>query len=371
MGHAYKAVGWNRQKKIYDFTLLGLVLLAASVFGTVTALRHPDTTAETFIIRFTSVAAFLLLHVILAIGPLARLDARFLPLLYNRRHLGVTMALLALVHGVFLETIDGRFRLPRALTAFIEAEDVTVAASGGVKNDRIDADGSIVLPPAKAGVSTKGDDGRQKNVPYAREEFCGRITLFINLDLALIRGFGLGEAAENLIVGLSLYKIQRFLREGLHLRTACDLEIPEGKTLEVQRPKDVFSVPSLADLEAELPTLITKVYGELAEGKNRFEVLTLDDTKKEPVTLQLTAEPTIPDDLAKIVKWKKATKKKPATLEIGGENQLSPEALAEKLYPGENSADSRTAFMEAWNAAASKEQPDENEASNEQPDDQK
>ncbi|MGB8166726.1 MAG: Rieske 2Fe-2S domain-containing protein [Chthoniobacteraceae bacterium] len=101
MGHDYQAVGWNRQKKLYDFTLLGLVLLAASVFGTITALRHPGTTAETFIIRFTSVAAFLLLHVILAIGPLARLDARFLPLLYNRRHLGVTMALLALVHGAF------------------------------------------------------------------------------------------------------------------------------------------------------------------------------------------------------------------------------------------------------------------------------
>ncbi|MFN0128137.1 MAG: Rieske 2Fe-2S domain-containing protein [Verrucomicrobiales bacterium] len=100
MGHAYKAVGWNRQKKLYDFTLLGIVLLAASVFGTITALRHPGTTAETFIIRFTAVAAFLLLHVILAIGPLARLDGRFLPLLYNRRHLGVTMALLALVHGV-------------------------------------------------------------------------------------------------------------------------------------------------------------------------------------------------------------------------------------------------------------------------------
>jgi len=101
MGHAYQAVGWNRQKRLYDFTLLGLVVLAVSVFGTITALRHPDTTAETFIIRFTSVAAFLLLHVILAIGPLTRLDRRFLPLLYNRRHLGVTMALLASVHGAF------------------------------------------------------------------------------------------------------------------------------------------------------------------------------------------------------------------------------------------------------------------------------
>jgi methionine sulfoxide reductase heme-binding subunit len=101
MAHAYKAVGWNRQKKLYDFTLLALVLLAVGVFGSITALRHPGTTAETFIIRFTSVAAFALLHVILAIGPLARLDARFVPLLYNRRHLGVTMALLSGVHGAF------------------------------------------------------------------------------------------------------------------------------------------------------------------------------------------------------------------------------------------------------------------------------
>ncbi len=101
MGHAYQAVSWNRQKKIYDFTLLGIVLLTASAFGTITALRHPETTAETFIIRFTAITALLLLHVTLAIGPLARMRAGFLPLLYNRRHLGVTLAMLALIHGIF------------------------------------------------------------------------------------------------------------------------------------------------------------------------------------------------------------------------------------------------------------------------------
>lgn len=100
MSHLYQAIGWNRQKRIYDFTLLGVVLLAASVFGAVTALRHPATTAEMFLIRFTSVTAFLLLHVTLAIGPLSRLWPRFLPLLYNRRHLGVTLAVLAGIHGV-------------------------------------------------------------------------------------------------------------------------------------------------------------------------------------------------------------------------------------------------------------------------------
>src|SRR5437763_1985900 len=43
----------------------------------------------------------LLRHIILVIGPLCRLDRRFLPLLYNRRHLGVTMFFLALAHGAF------------------------------------------------------------------------------------------------------------------------------------------------------------------------------------------------------------------------------------------------------------------------------
>jgi nitrite reductase/ring-hydroxylating ferredoxin subunit/DMSO/TMAO reductase YedYZ heme-binding membrane subunit len=45
--------------------------------------------------------ALLLLHVILSIGPLCRLDRRFLPLLYNRRHLGVITFGAALIHAVF------------------------------------------------------------------------------------------------------------------------------------------------------------------------------------------------------------------------------------------------------------------------------
>ena len=93
------------------------------------------------------------------------------------------------------------------------------------------------------------------NVPFHREEFTGSITAFFNLDLALIRGFGLGDAVERLLVALALFKIQKFLRDGLRLRTACDLEIKEGGKLEVQRPVE-FCVPSLTDLEKELPGLI-------------------------------------------------------------------------------------------------------------------
>jgi nitrite reductase/ring-hydroxylating ferredoxin subunit len=98
-GHAYRAVGWNRQKRIYDSVLWLAILLYLGVFLAVGASLRPNATIETLLIRASGTGAFLLLHVVLSIGPLSRLDARFLPLLYNRRHLGVSMFLLALVHG--------------------------------------------------------------------------------------------------------------------------------------------------------------------------------------------------------------------------------------------------------------------------------
>lgn len=101
MSLAYRAIDWNRQKRRYDLSLAGILAVALGTFIGVSLWVSPNFTAETLIIRGTAIAALLLLHVILCIGPLARLDPRFLPLLYNRRHLGVTMFLLALVHGVF------------------------------------------------------------------------------------------------------------------------------------------------------------------------------------------------------------------------------------------------------------------------------
>jgi len=98
---SYQAVGWNRQKKLYDGVLAAGVVLYLAIFVGAGIAIHPDATAETLVIRAFGTAALLLLHVLLAIGPLCRLDRRFLPLLYNRRHLGVTMFSLALVHGGF------------------------------------------------------------------------------------------------------------------------------------------------------------------------------------------------------------------------------------------------------------------------------
>ncbi len=101
MSLGYQAVGWNRTKKIYDAILVGGVAVYLALFAGIGAVVHPNATIETLLIRGFGTAAMLLLHVILCIGPLCRIDRRFLPLLYNRRHLGVTMFLLALTHGLF------------------------------------------------------------------------------------------------------------------------------------------------------------------------------------------------------------------------------------------------------------------------------
>jgi len=101
MSVQYGAISWNRQKTAYDLTLASLVALYLAIFVGVGAWRNPNATAETLLIRALGTAAFLLLNAVLCIGPLSRLDRRFLPLLYNRRHLGVTTFLLGLAHGGF------------------------------------------------------------------------------------------------------------------------------------------------------------------------------------------------------------------------------------------------------------------------------
>jgi DMSO/TMAO reductase YedYZ heme-binding membrane subunit/nitrite reductase/ring-hydroxylating ferredoxin subunit len=101
MGASYVAVGWNRQKKIYDRIIFVFCTLYLTTFIVLTAVFNPDYTFETVLIRSTSTLALILLHLILSIGPLTRINKKLLPLLYNRRHLGVTMFSIILVHSVF------------------------------------------------------------------------------------------------------------------------------------------------------------------------------------------------------------------------------------------------------------------------------
>ncbi len=101
MSVAYTSILWNKQKKKYDIGILIFVLSFTILFFVGHLILHPTVTFETIFIRNFGLLAFLLLHAILVIGPLARINTKYLIVLYNRRHLGVTMFIMAAIHGIF------------------------------------------------------------------------------------------------------------------------------------------------------------------------------------------------------------------------------------------------------------------------------
>ncbi len=101
MGVRYRPVQWNRNKYVYDIVLIVLVVAYIWLF----IMLAPDLLdfqrpVDRWIVRMRAfgTCAFLMLTLILCIGPMARLDRRWLPLLYNRRHFGVLTAFVAAAH---------------------------------------------------------------------------------------------------------------------------------------------------------------------------------------------------------------------------------------------------------------------------------
>ena len=102
MSHDYRAVQWTAFKVRFDRWMLAGIAVYLIGFVAVSGLSQSE--GESFapiqtVMRATGTLAYLMLSFILCIGPLARLTDRFKPFLYNRRHLGVTTFLIALVHA--------------------------------------------------------------------------------------------------------------------------------------------------------------------------------------------------------------------------------------------------------------------------------
>ena len=108
------------------------------------------------------------------------------------------------MHGVFLSIVKGgRIKVPRLISAFIEAENVREAVSGGVKNS---------FDPSGAVRHVDYDKDVYSNVPYQRTEYTAeRITAYFNLDVSGIRALGLPAQAQELLFCLALYKVRRLL----------------------------------------------------------------------------------------------------------------------------------------------------------------
>ena len=170
----------------------------------------------------------------------------------------------SLLHGIFLakkELSGGRYRVARALSGFIEADGVRVAASGGVKNDHVNPSGDT-----KAGFG---------NVPFSRDEFTAdRICLYVNLDLAQIRGYGLGPDVERLLVLLALYKVRSLVDGNLRLRAACDFQASDS-AIKATSPSG-FQLPDAASLLKALKASI----GDCADRMKIESVIYNDKIEK-------------------------------------------------------------------------------------------
>ncbi|MEO0402136.1 MAG: Rieske 2Fe-2S domain-containing protein [Pseudomonadota bacterium] len=105
MSVKYTPVQWNNNKWIYDAVMLAGVAAFLWVFLYVTPETlsfERDINPQIHNARAFGACAFMMLTIILCIGPAARLDRRFLPLLYNRRHFGVMTTFVALTHSGYI-----------------------------------------------------------------------------------------------------------------------------------------------------------------------------------------------------------------------------------------------------------------------------
>jgi nitrite reductase/ring-hydroxylating ferredoxin subunit/DMSO/TMAO reductase YedYZ heme-binding membrane subunit len=122
MGVSYTPVQWTRSKQFYDAILIGMVFAYVLIYLRLAPVFLDHTRPVDGAIvnaRAFGTCAFLMLTAILCIGPLARLDRRFLPLLYNRRHFGVLTFLVALTHAAFVLNWYFNFSPTPSLTALL------------------------------------------------------------------------------------------------------------------------------------------------------------------------------------------------------------------------------------------------------------
>lgn len=214
-----------------------------------------------YLLEETSKAFFNTLKAELGVQEIGLIDRRRLADVLLKYDVG------SLLHGIFLakkELEGGRLRVARALSAFIEADGVRVAASGGVKND--------LVHPGKVEGDSKNHFG---NIPFPRDEFTAeKITLYANLDLAQIRGYGLGADVERLLILLALYKLRSLLDGSLRLRTACDLRA-ESDVVKATSPQG-FALPAVADLLPDLKAAIAACKDHMRVSEATFN----DELKK-------------------------------------------------------------------------------------------
>jgi CRISPR-associated protein Csb1 len=195
-----------------------------------------------------------------------RLDLREDKPMSARTIAGAILALdpLCLVHGVFFADpkLPGQPKITRALTSFVEADDVRAAESGGVKRD------SVLSKNTDTAGSTEG----YGSIPFHRTMWTAReIKATFVLDIDQLGSYGLSKNATRLLEVIALWEIRSLIDRGLRLRTMCDL----------QPKSDPEGLAPLADLNAELRSLVESLGDEVGNGSVTTVVWSTGSGKKK------------------------------------------------------------------------------------------
>lgn len=117
----------------------------------------------------------------------------------------------SLIHGILFPALG--IKLPRVLTATLDAYDAARVGTSGVKFDKL-------------GKTNSGQPIFAKD-----EETASEIRATFVIDLSLIRSFGRGEdkglntVQKQLLLGFALWKIGKILSSSFRFRSECDLEL--------------------------------------------------------------------------------------------------------------------------------------------------
>ncbi len=141
----------------------------------------------------------------------------------------------SLVHGVLFPAMG--IKLPRMLTAHLEAFDADRVRSSGVKFDKL------------------GKTSSGQPIFSVDEETASEIKATFVIDLALLRSFGrgdygLGGQQKEFLLALALWKIERLLRGPFRYRSNCDLELQD---LRIRGREDSVELPAI-----DIKTVIDK-----------------------------------------------------------------------------------------------------------------
>ena len=153
----------------------------------------------------------------------------------------------SLVHGVLFPAMG--IKLPRMLTAHLEAFGASRVRSSGVKFDKL------------------GKTSSGQPIFSVDEETAGEIVATFVIDLGLLRSFGRGDlglngAQKEFLLALALWKIERLLRGPFRYRSNCDFELHELRIRGREEPVELPIIDIKASIaRAEFPDPpVTQIY---------------------------------------------------------------------------------------------------------------